>query len=94
MEKESTGKRGIGVGYKGSQGQTERTVELQEEEEDHELAIFSTLAGKGLRTETWRNNMQAVSFHDHVTPQSIFVWVTNYLHGMKRVSPNATMWYT
>jgi hypothetical protein len=33
MEKESTGERGMGVGYKGSQGQTKRTVELQEEEE-------------------------------------------------------------
>jgi hypothetical protein len=33
MEKESTGKRGMGVGYKGSQGQTKRTVELQEDEE-------------------------------------------------------------
>jgi hypothetical protein len=32
MEKQSTGERGMGVGYKGSQGQTERTVELQEEE--------------------------------------------------------------
>jgi hypothetical protein len=46
-------------------------VELHEEE-DHELTIFSTLAGKGLRTETWRNNMQTVSFHDYVTPQSLF----------------------
>jgi hypothetical protein len=26
--------RGMGVRYKGSQGQTKRTVELQEEEED------------------------------------------------------------
>jgi hypothetical protein len=33
MEKESTGERGMGVRYKGSQGQTKRTVELQEEEE-------------------------------------------------------------
>jgi hypothetical protein len=30
VEKERTGERGMGVGYKGSQGQTERTVELQE----------------------------------------------------------------
>jgi hypothetical protein len=34
MEKESIGDRGMGVHYKGSQGQTERTVELQEEEEN------------------------------------------------------------
>jgi hypothetical protein len=34
MEKESTGERGMGVRYKGSQGQTKRTVELQEEEEE------------------------------------------------------------
>jgi hypothetical protein len=33
MEKESIGERGMGVRYKGSQGQTKRTVELQEEEE-------------------------------------------------------------
>jgi hypothetical protein len=33
MEKESTGERGMGIRYKGSQGQTKRTVELQEEEE-------------------------------------------------------------
>jgi hypothetical protein len=32
MEKESIGERGMGVRYKGSQGQTKRTVELQEEE--------------------------------------------------------------
>jgi hypothetical protein len=36
VEKESTGERGLGVRYKGSQGQTERTVELQEEEEEEE----------------------------------------------------------
>jgi hypothetical protein len=34
VEKESIGERGMGVSYKGSQGQTERTVELQEEEEE------------------------------------------------------------
>jgi hypothetical protein len=34
VEKESTGERGLGVRYKGSQGQTKRTVELQEEEEE------------------------------------------------------------
>jgi hypothetical protein len=33
MEKESIGERGMGVRYKGSQGQTKRTVELQEEED-------------------------------------------------------------
>jgi hypothetical protein len=33
MEKESIGERGMGIRYKGSQGQTKRTVELQEEEE-------------------------------------------------------------
>jgi hypothetical protein len=36
MEKESTGERGKGVSYKGRQGQTKRTVELQEEEEEEE----------------------------------------------------------
>jgi hypothetical protein len=41
MEKESTGERGMGVRYKGSQGQTKRTVELQEEEEDN---IFKLVA--------------------------------------------------
>jgi hypothetical protein len=30
----STGDRGMGVRYKGSQGQTKRTVEIQEEEEE------------------------------------------------------------
>jgi hypothetical protein len=34
MEKESIGERGMGARYKGSQGQTKRTVELHEEEED------------------------------------------------------------
>jgi hypothetical protein len=34
MEKESIGERGMGVRYKGSQGQTNRTAELQEEEEE------------------------------------------------------------
>jgi hypothetical protein len=33
MKKESTGETGMGIRYKGSQGQTKRTVELQEEEE-------------------------------------------------------------
>jgi hypothetical protein len=37
VEKESIGERGMGVRYKGSQGQTKRTVELQEEEEEHLL---------------------------------------------------------
>jgi hypothetical protein len=32
MENESIGKRGMGINYKGSQGQTERAVVLQEEE--------------------------------------------------------------
>jgi hypothetical protein len=34
MENESIGKRGMGINYKGSQGQTERAVVLLEEEED------------------------------------------------------------
>jgi hypothetical protein len=34
MEKKSIGERGMGVRSKGSQGQTKRTVELQEEEEE------------------------------------------------------------
>jgi hypothetical protein len=33
MENESIGKRGMGIHYKGSQGQTKRAVVLQEEEE-------------------------------------------------------------
>jgi hypothetical protein len=33
MEKESIGERGIDIRYKGIQGETKRTVELQEEEE-------------------------------------------------------------
>jgi hypothetical protein len=33
MENESIGKRGMGINYKGSQGQTKRAVALQEEEE-------------------------------------------------------------
>jgi hypothetical protein len=39
MKKECTGERGMGVGYKGSQGQTKRTVELQEEEEEERLTF-------------------------------------------------------
>jgi len=31
MENESIGKRGMGINYKGSQGQTERAVVLKEE---------------------------------------------------------------
>ena len=34
MENESIGKRGMGINYKGSQGQTKRAVVLQEEEEE------------------------------------------------------------
>jgi hypothetical protein len=34
MENESIGKKGMGINYKGSQGQTERAVVLQEEEEE------------------------------------------------------------
>jgi hypothetical protein len=46
MEKESIGERGMGISYKGSQGQTKRTIELQEEEEEnimkrHVLWMFS-----------------------------------------------------
>jgi hypothetical protein len=37
MENESIGKRGMGINYKGSQGQTERVVVLQEEEENSTL---------------------------------------------------------
>jgi hypothetical protein len=33
MENESIGKRGMGINYKGSQGQTKRAVVLQEEVE-------------------------------------------------------------
>jgi hypothetical protein len=33
MENESIGKRGMGINYKGSQGQTKRAVVVQEEEE-------------------------------------------------------------
>jgi hypothetical protein len=43
MEKESTGERGMGVRYKGSQGQTERTVELQEEEEEKKSEAMGIL---------------------------------------------------
>jgi hypothetical protein len=32
MENESIGKRGMGINYKGRQGQTKRAVVLQEEE--------------------------------------------------------------
>jgi hypothetical protein len=32
MENESTGKRGMGINYKGSQGHTKRDVVLQEED--------------------------------------------------------------
>jgi hypothetical protein len=32
MENESIGKRGMGINYKGSQGQTKRAIVLQEEE--------------------------------------------------------------
>jgi hypothetical protein len=35
MENENIGKRGMGINYKGSQGQTKRAVVLQEEEEDY-----------------------------------------------------------
>jgi hypothetical protein len=45
MEKESTGERGMGVRYKGSQGQTKRTVELQEEEEEVHL-VYPPFFGK------------------------------------------------
>jgi hypothetical protein len=41
MEKESIEERGMGVRYKGSQGQTKRTVELQEEEEEETIRIDS-----------------------------------------------------
>jgi hypothetical protein len=33
MENESSGKRGMGINYKGSQGQTKRVIVLWEEEE-------------------------------------------------------------
>jgi len=36
MENESIGKRGMGINYKGSQGQTERAVVLWEEEDTKE----------------------------------------------------------
>ena len=34
MENESIGQRGIGINFKGSQGQTERDVALQEDDDD------------------------------------------------------------
>jgi hypothetical protein len=34
MENESIGKRGMGINYKGSQGQTKRAIVLQEEEDN------------------------------------------------------------
>ena len=36
MENESIGQRGMGISYKGSQGQTERVVALQEGEQEEE----------------------------------------------------------
>jgi hypothetical protein len=47
MEKESTGERGMGVRYKGSQGQTKRTVELQEEKEMKEHTQLFTVSTRG-----------------------------------------------
>jgi hypothetical protein len=35
MENESIGKRGMGINYKGSQGQTKRAVVLQEDDDEH-----------------------------------------------------------
>ena len=35
MENKTIGKRGMGINCKGSQGQTERAVVLQEEEEEN-----------------------------------------------------------
>ena len=41
MESESIGQRGIGINYKGRQGQTERAVVLQEEEEEeYTIVVF------------------------------------------------------
>ena len=40
MENESIGQRGMGINYKGSQGQTERAVALQEEEINNSLVRF------------------------------------------------------
>jgi hypothetical protein len=42
----SIGERGMGVRYKGSQGQTKRNVELQEEEEEKFIIVFTTLQKK------------------------------------------------
>jgi hypothetical protein len=39
MENESIGKRGMGINYKGSQGQTKRAVVLQEEEEEWQCSL-------------------------------------------------------
>ena len=40
MENESIGQRGIGINNKGRQGQTERAVVLQEEEEEKGVDVL------------------------------------------------------
>jgi hypothetical protein len=42
MENESIGKRGMGINYKESQGQTKRAVVLEEEEEGHLASEIKT----------------------------------------------------
>jgi hypothetical protein len=39
MENGSIGKRGMGINYKGSQGQTKRAVVLQEEEDNRPVGL-------------------------------------------------------
>jgi hypothetical protein len=43
MENKSIRKRGMGINYKGSQGQTKRAVVLQEEEEEE--GLFHLVSG-------------------------------------------------
>jgi hypothetical protein len=44
MENKSIGNRGMGINYKGSQGQTKRAVVLQEEEEDiYGIHVYHTM---------------------------------------------------
>ena len=40
MENESIGQRGMGINYKGSQGQTERAIALQDEEEEGMFHVY------------------------------------------------------
>jgi hypothetical protein len=85
VEKESIGERGMGVGYKGRQGQTERTVELHEEEEEEEEVV--SMPASGTLDRGFAPDRRRRIFPAEKNPQHAFL-----RRGSKIICPMSQLW--